>query len=160
MKDALFPGTVLEEQRKSLGHSIYSASRKTHVPLEYIEAFEAGNFEKMPGRAYALGFLRSYCRFLDIDPEPFCDQYLICTQPPKVNGPFNFVRRGERTTQLEQAYPRWLNELINWGSVCVIIIIGWIAYTTIIRPVADSWKSRVDAGAMEIEVPVHFNEDL
>lgn len=160
MKDALFPGTVLKERRESLGHSVQNVSRRIHVPLEYIEAFETGRFDKTPGRAYAVGFLRSYCRFLELEPEPFCDQYLICTRPPKVNSPLNFMKRVDNSHPLDQSYPRWLNELINWGMVCLVIVIGWIAYTTVIQPFAESWKSGVEAGSVEIEVPVHFNEDL
>lgn len=159
MNDALFPGTVLKERRESLGHSVQYVSRRIHVPLEYIEAFESGRVEKTPGRAYAIGFLRSYCRFLDLEPEPFCDQYLICTRPPKGNSPFRFMKR-DKSNSMDQAYPRWVNELINWGTVCLVIVVSWFAYTTIIQPIAESWKSSVEAGSVEIEVPVHFNEDL
>lgn len=160
MSTALFPGTVLKERRELLGHTLGSVSREIHVPIEYIEAFEAGRIDKTPGRAYAIGFLRSYCRFLDLDPDPFCDQYLLCTRPPKGSHPFKLTRRGDESGPVDGSYPRWVNELINWGTVCLIILISWLAYTVVIQPVAESWKSRVEAGAVEIEAPVHFNEEL
>ena len=160
MKDVSFPGAVLKERREALGHSHYSVSSTIHVPMEYLESFETGQFDKMPGRAYALGFLRSYCRFLDLDAESFADQYLLCTQPAKSGRSLGFMRLGNPSDAIHHTYPRWVNELLNWGTVCLFIIIGWIAYTTIVHPMVESWKGRVEAGAMEIEVPVHFNEDL
>lgn len=160
MRHTLFPGTVLKERREQLGHTLGGVSRAIHVPIEYIEAFELGRIDKTPGRAYAIGFLRSYCRFLELDPESFCDQYLLCTQPPKSVNPFNFIRRFDKSNPVDGSYPRWLNELINWGTICLIIVVSWFAYTMVIQPIAESWKHRVEAGALEIETPVHFNEEL
>ena len=84
MKKLLFPGAVLKEQRELLGCSLQQVSQEIHVPIEYIEAFESGRIDKSPGRAYALGFLRSYCSFLNLDPEPFCDKYLLCDSTLKI----------------------------------------------------------------------------
>jgi len=160
MKETLFPGMLLKERREMLGFSVEAVSRETHVLPEHIIAFESGQFANMPGNAYVLGFLRSYCRFLALEPEPFCDQYLICTRSQQNNARFNFMGRSFRPNSMDQSTPRWVNELINWGTVCIIIVIGWVTYTTVIKPIAESWRTRVDAGTVEVEVPVHFNEDL
>jgi len=160
MKETNFPGLVLQERRELLGYSLEAAAGEIHVAPEHIKAFETGTFGPMPENTYVLGFLRSYCRFLDLEPEPFCDQYLICTRLKQSNSRRPFIGRNTKATPMDQETSRWANELINWGTICAVIIIGWVAYSTVIKPIAESWKTRVDAGAVEVEVPVHFNEDL
>lgn len=160
MKESFFPGTVLREQREALGYSVEDVSCKTHIPIQHILAFEAGTFDAMPGRAYAIGFLRSYCRFIGLDPEPFCDHYLLCTQTTRTSNPFRFIRRFDKSGKVEYVSPQWMTELINWATVCFIVLLAWMAYAVVIRPLADTIKDRVEAGSVEIEVPVHFNEDL
>jgi cytoskeletal protein RodZ len=160
MTDRVFPGKLLLERRESLGHSIQSAYEQTHVPLEYLQAFEAGSFENLPGRAYALGFLRSYCAFLGLEADPFIDQYLFCTQPLKNNGPLDFIKNKQADSVLEHGYPRWVQEALTWATVVLVIILGWFAFTAVIQPLANSWKGSVDAGFIEVEEPVHFNEDF
>lgn len=160
MKDKVFPGNDLLERRESLGHSIQTACEQTHVPLEYLQAFEAGCLENMPGHAYALGFLRSYCAFLELEAEPFLDQYLLCTQPLKNNGPLDFIKGKQSDNILDGAYPRWIQEALTWAAVVLVIIFGWFTFTAVIQPLANSWKSPVQAGSLEVEEPVHFNEDF
>ncbi len=160
MKENDFPGVVLRERRESKGYSIEGARLRTHVSAHCLQAFESGVFKDMPEQAYAVGFLRSYCRFLEMDPEPFVDQYLICSQPEQVSGPFNFMKRAAGVEKTMRPHPRWLDDLITWGAVCVVILLGWLTYSTLVRPLAESWQSRVEAGGVEIEPPVHFQEDL
>ncbi len=160
MNETLFPGMVLKDRRELLGYSIEDISREIYVTPEHIKAFETGSFENMPGYAYVLGFLRSYCRFLDLEPEPFCDQYLICTRPQQNNAWFNFMRRADKSNPMEQNHSRWVNEMINWGTVVIIIVFSWFTYSMVIKPFAEAWKTPVDAGGVEVEAPIHFNEDL
>ena len=39
-----------------------------------IEALEAGEFDKLPGRTFARGMLRSYAKLLKLDPAPILAQ--------------------------------------------------------------------------------------
>ena len=41
-----------------------------------IVALEQQNWARLPGPAYIKGFLRSYCKLLQIDAQPYLDQYL------------------------------------------------------------------------------------
>jgi len=161
MRENSFPGVVLRERREAMGFSIEGARGRTHVPAHCLQAFESGAFTQMPEQAYAVGFLRSYCRFLDMDPEPFVDQYLVCTQPPQVSNTFNFIKRAEtRNETAVKPYPLWINDLITWGAVCAVILLGWLTYSMLVRPLAESVKDRVEAGAFEVEPPVHFEEEF
>ena len=163
MRENTFPGVMLRERRQAMGFSIEGARARTYVPAQFLQAFESGKFDDMPEQAYAVGFLRSYCRFLDMDPEPFVDHYLICTQPKQVPATpaFNFVKREEpRNDTVVRPLPLWVNDLITWGAVCAVILLGWLTYSMLIRPFVENVKDRVEAGAVEVEAPIHFEEEF
>ena len=145
-----------------MGFSIEGARGRTHVPAHCLQAFESGVFDQMPEQAYAVGFLRSYCRFLDLESESFVDQYLVCTQPKQPVTTLGVVKRSksQKDAGVVRTYPLWVNDLITWGAVCAVILLGWLTYTMLIRPLAENVKDRVEAGAIEVEPPVHFEEDF
>jgi cytoskeletal protein RodZ len=49
--------------------SVAKLSAKTAISTRFIEYIEEGEFRKLPGRSHVLGFTRSICRELALDPE-------------------------------------------------------------------------------------------
>lgn len=45
------------------------AARDTHLRVEQLEALEAEEFDRLPGDVYVRGSLRTYSRYLGLDPE-------------------------------------------------------------------------------------------
>lgn len=161
MREHTFPGVMLRERREAMGFSIEGARVRTHVPAHCLQAFESGVFDGMPEQAYAVGFLRSYCRFLDLDPEPFVDQYLVCTRPKQPVTTLGVIKQAKsKDDAVVRTYPLWINDLITWGAVCAIILLGWLTYSMLVRPLVEDVKDRVEAGAVEVEPPVHFEEEF
>ena len=68
-------GRKLSEARKQLGLSIEEVAERIRVRREFLEALEAMNIKLLPGKAYALAFLRSYARALGIDERAIVDQF-------------------------------------------------------------------------------------
>jgi cytoskeletal protein RodZ len=62
-------GERLEEARKRKGISIREAAETTKIRGDYLQKFEANSFDIDLPPLYIRGFLRSYARFLDLDPE-------------------------------------------------------------------------------------------
>jgi cytoskeletal protein RodZ len=62
-------GERLEEARKRKGISIREAAETTKIRGDYLQKFEANSFEVDLPPLYVRGFLRSYARFLDLDPD-------------------------------------------------------------------------------------------
>jgi cytoskeleton protein RodZ len=154
MNHAEFPGHALAERREQLGLSRLDVYRRIHVPIQYIASFEEGRLRDLPGRTYAVGFLTTYCRFLDLDSEPYIDQFHACTQAPPASRFFaaqlpEFGRR-----------PMWMTEVAAWGTICVVLLLGWLTYSVIVRPQADSAQNRVEATTVEVAPPTHFEEDF
>lgn len=59
-----------ERRRLTLDH----VSAETRIPQRHLETIEAGAFEDLPSRTYAIGFARSYARALDLDESAIADK--------------------------------------------------------------------------------------
>ncbi len=63
-------GKKLRQAREALGLSLEQVAQETHIRLHYLRAMEVGQFDAIPSRVQARGFLRSYAGHLNIDVEP------------------------------------------------------------------------------------------
>lgn len=52
-----------EEKRLELSH----IAGETRIPIRHLESIEAGQFDALPSRTYAVGFSKSYARALGLD---------------------------------------------------------------------------------------------
>ncbi len=62
-------GERLEEARKRKGISIREAAETTKIRGDYLQKFEANSFDVDLPPLYVRGFLRSYARYLELDPD-------------------------------------------------------------------------------------------
>ncbi len=60
-------GTVLRKARLKTGEDLKSVSDKLRIRRPYLEALEESRHEDLPGRAYAIGFVRTYAVYLGLD---------------------------------------------------------------------------------------------
>lgn len=68
-------GRKLTEARQQLGLSIAEIADRIRVRREFLEALEEMNIKVLPGKAYALAFLRSYARVLGLDEKAIVEQF-------------------------------------------------------------------------------------
>jgi cytoskeletal protein RodZ len=55
--------------RDKMGVSIEEAERATKIRRRYIEAIEAGDFDRLPDGPPSRGFIKNYARYLGLDPD-------------------------------------------------------------------------------------------
>src|SRR6266566_3922502 len=60
-------GNVLRAARERQGIELAEVERETRIRARYLAALESEQFEVLPARAYAKGFLRVYANFLGLD---------------------------------------------------------------------------------------------
>ena len=60
-------GQDLRAGRLRKGDDLGMVSRALKIRREHLEALEEDRFESLPGRTYAVGFVRSYAEFLGLD---------------------------------------------------------------------------------------------
>ena len=68
-------GETLVAARRQQGVALSDAAAETRVRESYLAALEAEDFAALGGDVYVKGFLRSYARFLRLDPEPLLATY-------------------------------------------------------------------------------------
>src|ERR1700693_6374024 len=63
-------GELLAARRGERGLTIEQAAAATRIRAHYLSALESNELERLAAPVYAKGHLRTYARFLGLDPEP------------------------------------------------------------------------------------------
>lgn len=112
-------GDILRRTRIYYGLTLNQVQEVLCIRKSYLEAIEAGNLSVLPGRTYAIGFVRTYAEYLQLDAERivvlFKRQYVGNGNRPELHFP---------ATATESKLP---NKYIMGASVTAFIalIIGW-----------------------------------
>ncbi len=62
-------GTALRTARERTGKDTAEVARQLRIRQPFLQALEEGRHKDLPGGTYAIGFLRTYAEFLDLDAE-------------------------------------------------------------------------------------------
>jgi cytoskeleton protein RodZ len=73
--DAPRAGADLRAARERLGWALPDVAAMLRIRPSYLEALESGRLNRLPGSAYALGFLRSYATALGLDAEEMARRF-------------------------------------------------------------------------------------
>ncbi len=60
-------GRALKRARVAQGYEISEVASTLRIRPEYLESLEEGDHARLPGRVYAIGFVRTYSNFLGLD---------------------------------------------------------------------------------------------
>ncbi|MBI1910608.1 MAG: DUF4115 domain-containing protein [Deltaproteobacteria bacterium] len=61
------PGEYLKRERELRGVTITKVFEATRIPLKFLQAIEADDYEGLPHPTFVKGYIKSYCKFLGID---------------------------------------------------------------------------------------------
>lgn len=73
--EALGIGERLRNAREAKGLSLSALEAITRIRGVYLQALEEEQFDHLPGRVYARGFLRTYAKALGLDPDELAHAY-------------------------------------------------------------------------------------
>jgi len=133
-------GERLEEARKRKGISIREAAETTKIRGDYLQKFEANTFEIDLPPLYIRGFLRSYARYLELDPERIVNDFnsLLAEGKParretrEVYGRVDFSEAGKNKDASENTPAARSGQdqaillkfgLLGGGAIVVVVII-------------------------------------
>jgi cytoskeleton protein RodZ len=68
-------GSTLQQARRAQGLKISDVSHQLRISGDYLLKLESGAFDQLPAPAYVTGFLRSYGRFVALDPSTLVARY-------------------------------------------------------------------------------------
>ena len=83
-------GRDLRYAREQIGITVEDVAAHLRIRADYLAAIEAEDFAALPAPAYVTGFLRSYARFVGLDPERVVAAYKTEAAPRSGNGKLNF----------------------------------------------------------------------
>lgn len=117
-------GVQLRTAREACGLELTHIAAETRIPLRHLEAIEAGNFESLPSRAYALGFSRTFARAVGLDDVAITD----AIRGELADGS---MRRTVTTSGMEPGDPAKLPSAgLAWAGAfaALVLAIGAIAF--------------------------------
>jgi cytoskeletal protein RodZ len=66
-------GGMLRAAREARRLNLEQVAAETRIPLRHLQSIEAGQFDALPSRTYALGFSRNYARVVGLDEEEIAE---------------------------------------------------------------------------------------
>jgi transcriptional regulator with XRE-family HTH domain len=76
-------GETLAAKRGERGLTIEQVSTATRIRAHYLSALESNELERLAAPVYAKGHLRTYARFLGLDPEPLVAMLRPASRDPR-----------------------------------------------------------------------------
>ena len=81
-------GQTLREEREKQFYSLDQVEKVTKIRIELLEALEADKFDQLPPATFVQGFIKSYGKFLKLDPEKllaiYRREFSVKKNPPTV----------------------------------------------------------------------------
>ena len=140
-------GAMLREARERSGRTLADCATTLRARTGQIEALERGDLGHFGGDIYARGFLRSYARLLDVDPERVLELH---GQDPAFSGP---VLPPREPLRIRRAPPGWLVGLVGLavfvGVVVAVLGVGGSRVPSAVAPADPA----LDAPSIDVVPP-------
>ncbi|MGN0919168.1 MAG: helix-turn-helix domain-containing protein [Alphaproteobacteria bacterium] len=138
-------GEILKTKRLKKKWDIEDVARKLRIKSVYLEALEQGHYYAFPARSYGVGFLRSYAKLLDLDPD-------------KMIALFNHETNDEKEQPLDMLVMEKHFSLPSFKLIfavfCLIVGLYFIWYGIAISYYPDSLKQKELPAKPEVIEPV------
>ncbi len=136
-------GSLIARARIDRRLSIADAVRAIGLQEAYLRAIEAGEYWKLPSVSYGLAYVKSYARFVGLDPDLIADQFKAeLAEMPQISG----LSKQANELDFSQAYARatlgdrrWLALFERLGILATgLVVVGAIAAYFAWRVFADT----------------------
>lgn len=117
------PGSILRAEREALGVTVREVSETLNLSIAVIEAIEADDLERLPGPVFARGYLRSYARLLELDPEPLLAQY---PPPPEPSLPLGRVPEPPIREWIRRRPELVLGAAAGVAVLLLVLLVVWL----------------------------------
>ena len=140
-------GEFLVGARQAAGLELETVSAATKIKIEHLKAIEQTRPDRLPATPYAVGFVKVYARFLDLDAEALAAQF---------KDDIGAAARAPVEFAPAPAIPQAAAEIGEgarlasvFGIIAILIFAGWIAFK-----ILGANNASIDAGVAENQ-PAH-----
>lgn len=116
-------GVFLAASREAQGYSLTEAAAKTHIRENHLAAIEGMNRSALPARPYAIGFVKTYAEFLELEAKPIVMRFKE-EAGYEAAAPIA-VEKFEAAEAAAESQPR---EMTLWAVAGVLAFILWCAW--------------------------------
>lgn len=108
----------MRELREHFALTQQDVSERLHIRVKYIAAMEAGQFDSLPGKVYARGYVHTYAEFLGLEPEQVVERCFGPIAPSEAQTLYVPVKMQRRRL------PRGWVALIAFAIVAIIMFVA------------------------------------
>jgi hypothetical protein len=117
---------MLRSARESRGLDRIRIERDTRIRERYLSALERGAYDELPGDVYARGFLRSYAKYLGLDPDGMLALYRLETRATSAATSLGSGTRSRARATPGRAFV--ITPGVVTAAVLTILVGGLVAY--------------------------------
>lgn len=138
-------GQWLREAREAKGLSLAEVEAHTRIRQKFLAALEAEEWDVLPGDVAAVGFLRKYAKFLNLDADSAAARYRTSvSRPIPIPEPLELPEEREADYRpIEMELDRPAQRRMPWRLVAVLLVLmvvaagaawlatfgrGWVSY--------------------------------
>lgn len=107
-------GETLRKQRKARGISLVEVAEHTKIGKKYLEALEVEDYSVLPAETYALGFLRAYAKYLELDDNELIRHYKERRR----------LQHSQATVGLEGLGPKGDGNQSLWAPLLLVMVLA------------------------------------
>lgn len=123
-------GAAFTQRREERNITLKQAETATSIRINYLHAIEQGELNKLISPVYALGFLKQYAAFLELDPDELLKEYPNALgEIPKQDFAYGIGTLEVRDNPSNGV--KWLPNLIWIFAFGLLIAISWYLATTL-----------------------------
>ena len=127
-------GARLRKAREAMGLTLEQVAAQTRIPLRHLQTIDGGDFSKLPGRTYAVGFSRTYAKTVGLDEEEIVAQ--VRAELDEQGG-----ERAHRPASFEPGDPaRVPSRGLMWLSILAVVLLlagGFALFRTMLAPAGE-----------------------
>jgi cytoskeleton protein RodZ len=121
-------GERFRAAREARGLSLSEVSDQIRIRSVYLAAIEEENWTAIGAPVYVRGFLRTYARFLGLDPEEVVGEFGAANSPPATVAVQN-ASRSSRIAESRAAEPSGRGSVLLWAAgVVAVLLIAFVVY--------------------------------
>jgi transcriptional regulator with XRE-family HTH domain len=118
-------GAQLRAAREARGLTLEEVAAASRIPQRHLVTIEAGDFQALPARTYAIGFSRTYARFVGLDEEDVAESVRaeLDAQEPRTR---------YRAASFEPGDPaRVPSRALGWlSALAVVLVLAGLYFAT------------------------------
>ena len=118
-------GERLRNAREARGWSLADVSELTRIRATFLQALEEEQFDRLPGRTYLKGFLRTYATALGLDPDELFEAYHLEFETPAQ--PIVGMHSAEVPIR-PAARPSPFRRMITVGAALALVVLLFLMY--------------------------------